>query len=329
MINRKISSRRVTMIAAAAAASLAGNAAFGQTTQPVTWVGTTGDYNTAANWSHNTTPTNAAQEFLQINNGGTATVSGTGTYQGAFLNLGLRPLDTGRLEISGGTITLGELRVGGRETIADDLTNWGSSFTTNGGGTGVVVQSGGIVSVTYSGATEPPIQSLYVGDAGLATGNTANGSYTISDGQLIAGVAADDAIVVGTGVGTLGTFVQSGGTVTSTGFLTVARAGANASYTLSGGTLNVGTGATATSQNLRIGDGEYPTGNFQTSTTGTFTQTNGTATVKNDTTVGRNSGTGSFSITGSTSTFNAENNINVGHNGTGTFVQGVTGGTGP
>jgi hypothetical protein len=173
MINRKISSRRCAVItaAAAAAASFVGSAAHAQT--PVTWTGvpaTPLPYVDGANWSSGVTPANANNEFLQINNGGIATVSGTQAAQGAFLHLGLQPGDSGRLEISGGTLTLGEFRVGGRETIPD-VANPPNTLP-NGGGTGVVVQSGGIVSVTYSTGTEPPIQSLYVGDAGLSGGNT-------------------------------------------------------------------------------------------------------------------------------------------------------------
>src|SRR4029453_13624483 len=114
-------------IFAAAVAALGGTAAYGQTTQPVTWVGTTGDHNTAANWSHNQTPANANREFLQVNNGGTVTYSDPTNYEGAWMRLGMRPGETGHMEINGGTLTLGELRVGGRETIANDLTDWQAS----------------------------------------------------------------------------------------------------------------------------------------------------------------------------------------------------------
>src|SRR5262249_19189259 len=150
-----------------------------------------------------------------------------------------------------------------RETIPSYIT--GDSDTANGGGTGSVVQTGGNVNVTYQDptATEPPIQSMYVGDSGLASGNTANGTYTISGGTLTSGIADTDSIVIGTGPGTVGAFNQSGtSTVTSTGFLTVGRAGATATYTLSGGTLNVGQNTATSNMNLRIGDGEYPTGIF-------------------------------------------------------------------
>ena len=47
---------------------------FAQTTPPVTWDGSTGAYITATNWDPDTTPSNAANQFLSINNGGTAQV---------------------------------------------------------------------------------------------------------------------------------------------------------------------------------------------------------------------------------------------------------------
>src|SRR6185369_7768450 len=103
----------------------AGSLAQAQT--QVKWIGTTGSYITPTNWDSGVTPSNAANEFLQINNNGTAQVGGADAAQGAFLNLGLQSGDTGHLEISGGSMTLGELRVGGRDdsTGATPGTNLG------------------------------------------------------------------------------------------------------------------------------------------------------------------------------------------------------------
>jgi len=92
------------------------------------------------------------------------------------------------MQIDGGTLNLGELRVGGRETIADNLLDWGASFTANGGGTGSVVQNAGDVNITYSSGAEPPIQSLYIGDAGLTTGNTEIGLRSIA--RIAIGIAS-------------------------------------------------------------------------------------------------------------------------------------------
>src|SRR3954468_2137154 len=115
--NRR-SARRGRMLAAAAA-SLASVAAvtpavLAQTS--VTWMNPgTGNYVDPANWSNNQTPTVADNNFLQINNGGTAVVNPADAAEGACLNLGLQPGDVGTLLVNGGTLTLGELRVGGRQ----------------------------------------------------------------------------------------------------------------------------------------------------------------------------------------------------------------------
>ena len=364
MSKRMISQRRAVALAAAVGLFSASQG-LAQVTPEVLWVGGTGSWTTATNWNwddptiggsgpDNTVPVNADVnpandpiidlQFVQINNGGTAQISGTDAAQAPFLLLGLRdngasPDDTGTLQISGGTLDVGEMRVGGRETINDNLADWSTpgTYSANGGGTGYVLQTGGDVNVNFAAIVfDPdgggpddvkPIQSLYIGDGGLATGNTANGTYEIQGGNLLAGVATDDAIVVGTGVGTQGAMIQSGGSVTSTGFVIVGRRGATASYAMSGGTLKAGVGAPVAGQNLTVGDGEDNT--LITSTSGSFVQTNGSVTVNNDILVGRRRGTGSYTITGSGSTLQSFNNLHVGNSGTGTFTQGTIGGTGP
>jgi hypothetical protein len=303
--------------------------AYGQTTPEVIWDGGSNiddKYITAENWNPDTVPSNAANQFLQINDGSTALVQAGDAAEGAFLMLGMRPGNSGNLNISGGTLTLGEMRVGGRETINSNLADWTlGTFDPNGGGTGSVTQTGGDVFITYTPGSEPPVQSLYIGDASLATGNTANGTYTISGGTLTSGIAADDAIVIGTGSGTVGDFNQSGSSiVTSTGFVIVGRAGATATYDMTGGTLNVGTGTVQTSHNLIVGVGQYPTTVYTAGTSGAFTQTGGAVNVKNDTVVGRDTATASYTITGNGTTLGSGNSILVGNAGTGTFTQGDT-----
>lgn len=270
--------------------------AYGQAT-PVTWVGTTGDYNAGANWSSGVTPANVNNEYLEINNGGTAQISADA--EGAFLNLGLNPGDVGSLQITAGTVNLGELRVGGRETLQDG--------TPDGGGTGSVVQGGdSVVNVTFSTGTEPPVQSAYIGDAGLTSGNTANGSYTIKDNAvLLNGILSNDQLVIGTGPGTIGTFLQQdNSSVTSTGTVIVSRSGATGSYTISGGTL------TAAANSLQIADAGDPTNAFVVpGTVGSFIQTGGTVNIKgmDD---GRRGGTGTYTMTGGT--LNLTGQFNVG-----------------
>src|SRR3954466_7281904 len=109
------SHRKVHLLAAAVLGCGLGGIARAQTA--VFWQGTTGPYVDASNWSSNATPSFAANEFLMINNGGTATVGGTDAAQGNFLTLGANAGDTGNLQISGGSLTLGEFRVGGNETL--------------------------------------------------------------------------------------------------------------------------------------------------------------------------------------------------------------------
>lgn len=269
---------------------------YGQTA--VTWDGTTGAYTTATNWNPDVTPSNIANEFLTINNGGTAQVVTGDAAEGAHLYLGLQPGDTGHLTINGGTITLGEMRVGGLEQIPDLVTP-ANPATPNGGGTGSVVQNGGTVNLTYSTGVEPPRQSLWVGDAGLAAANTANGSYTITGTEaapavLLNGIAANDGIFVGTGVGTVGAFTQNAfTTVTSTGFVNVGRRGASATYTMNNGVLNAQGNSGGLS--LFVGDGD--TTGIQT-TSGTFTQNAGTFTIAQGASIGRRGGDGFYNMAG-------------------------------
>src|SRR3712207_3064746 len=117
--------RRVVSNVAIATAAMLGmgygaSDSYGQTL--VTWDGTTGSYNTATNWNPDTTPSNAANQVLLINNGGTAQVVTGDNAEGAFLYLGLQPGDVGHLTIDGGTMVLGEMRVGGLESIPDFVT---------------------------------------------------------------------------------------------------------------------------------------------------------------------------------------------------------------
>jgi len=289
--------------AGAAAISLCGiGSAFAVAPTPAfTWDATgTSDYNTPTNWDPDLAapPANTDNQFLTINNGATAAINTDA--QGAFLILGLSTGQSGNLVINANTTsTFGEVRIGGRESVPDDYNSATPVFGPNNGGTGTVVQNpGSTVNVTYSAGTEPPVQSLYIGDSAGLTGNTANGSYTITGTEaqpsvLLSGIANNDAIVVGTGVGTVGTFTQNAfTTVTSTGFVNVGRRGATGTYNLNGGTLNAQAGAASTA--LFVGDGE--TG-IQ-STSGTFNQSGGTFNATGVAIVGRRGGDGFYNLSG-------------------------------
>jgi hypothetical protein len=314
--------RRNVLMAAAAAALASGAVASAQTVTE--WVGAPGvadSYTTATNWS-NGVPTNTGNYVAQINNGGYATLNAGESGEAAFLHLGLTQTQSGTLEINGGTLNVGEMRIGGRYQIPDPANP--GSFIANGGGTGYVLQKSGTVNVTYSPGTEPPVQSMYIGDGGLESGNTATGKYRIESGDLNNGLNSDDAIIVGSGAGSFGAFEQTGGNVSNTGFMNVARDGAKATYNMSGGTL-------FNAANLTIGEGHTT----YTGTNATFTQSNGTintgfftsgtATLSGSLYVARRGGSGTYLMQGGTLAPNGD--IWVGHaEGTtattrGTFTQ--------
>jgi fibronectin-binding autotransporter adhesin len=289
--------RRSAILAAAVlAGSVSAGSAYGQTA--VNWVGTTGSYTDANNWNPAVVPSNSATpiQFLTINNGGTAQVVTGDAAEGPLLYLGLQPGQSGHLTINGGTMNLGEMRVGGLETIPDLVTPTNPG-TPNGGGTGTVIQNGGTVNITALSTMDPPRQSLWIGDAGLSSGNTANGSYTITGTEaapavLLNGVATNDGIFVGTGVGTVGAFTQNAfTTVTTTGFLNVARRGATATYNLNGGTLNANAGTANTA--MFMGDGDT---NGLQSTNGTFNHNAGTFNVNGNMFMGRRGGDGAYNM---------------------------------
>src|SRR4051794_27607494 len=268
-VNQVMRSRMI-WVAGAAAISLCGiDSAFAVAPTPAfTWDATgTSDYNTPTNWDPDLAnpPTNTDNQFLTINNGATAAINSDA--QGAFLILGLSTGQSGNLVINGGTTsTFGEIRVGGRETVPDDYNSATPTFLANNGGTGTVIQNpGSTVNVNYNAGSEPPVASMYVGDSSGLAGNTANGSYTINGTSdqpsvLVSGFLSNDAIVVGTGVGTVGTFTQNAFTsVKSTGFVNIGRRGSTGTYNMNGGTLDAQAGGT--SVGLFIGDGD--TGGIQ------------------------------------------------------------------
>src|SRR5437016_4612739 len=85
--------------------------AHGQTV--ANWVGTTGQYVNGANWDTATAPSIAGDVIAQINNAGTAQIAGADAAEAGILHLGLQNGNIGHLEISGGTLNVGEIRDGG------------------------------------------------------------------------------------------------------------------------------------------------------------------------------------------------------------------------
>ncbi len=276
-------SRRYSLCLAAAAGLASGGSSYGQIltdwtgtpATPLPWV------SGGANWSNGqpvNTNTAATDYSSQINNGGIATISASDVAESAFVHLGLTQGQSGTLQISGGTANFGEMRIGGRYEIPDP--NNIGAFIPNGGGTGAVLQTGGDINVTYATGTLAPVQSLYIADGGLASGNTAVGSYTIQAGNLNVGIATNDAIVVGSGPGSVASFTHQGGAVNSSGTITTALNGATATYALSGGTLfsvnnfvlaEGGISFTGTAATMTQSGGTLQTGNYLGGTGGTQT----------------------------------------------------------
>jgi fibronectin-binding autotransporter adhesin len=308
---------RLIWLAAAASVSLGGiNSAFAVAPTPAfTWDATgTSDYNTPTNWNPDLVnpPANSDNQFLTINNGATAAINGNA--EGLFLILGLTGSQSGNLVINSGTATFGELRVGGRDSIPDDYNSATPVFSPNNGGSGTVVQNPGTtVNVTYNAGSEPPAVSFYVGDSAGLAGNTSTGSYTITGtaalpSTLLSGILGDDAIVIGTGTGTAATFNQGTvaqpdfTTVTSAGFISVGRRGANGTYTMRGGSLSAnGT----TNPGIVVGDGDSgiigpPVGTGIASTVGTFNQIAGTVNDNQDLRIGRRNATGTYNMSSGT-----------------------------
>ena len=323
--------RRRTAVCTAATATVAfclAAPAMGQTTQPIKWTrppitAGPGAFVDGANWDLGVAPSLAAFNDAEIGNDGTATIAAGDAAESGYLVLGRRPGESGTLTMTGGTLTLGELRVGGKEYIYNDATGVRDP---NGGGTGVINHSGGVVNVNSLAASTPgdptavppipasgPNQSVYIGDGGLAAGgNTANGTYNISgDARLNAGVATNDSLVVGTGKGTLAAVNQSGtSSVNSTGFVTIGRAGANAVYTLTGGSLTAAT-------EVNVGDG---IGNNGADSLGAVVQSGASSVSGGVIIVGRRGGTGTYDLAGGT--VSSSGDINVGG------IAGSTGGNG-
>jgi len=140
---------------------------------------------------------------------GTLLVSGSNTGGGVY-SLGAANGDNGTLQMTGGGISASSLFVG-----------------RTGNARGTVAQTDGTITIT-GGA-----DAVRIGGGDGAGDAAAVGEYTISGGSL----AVTNNLQVGA-YGT-GTLTQSGGSVSSGGWLAIGRfAGSNGTYTISGGTLS-------------------------------------------------------------------------------------------
>lgn len=126
-----------------------------------------------------------------------------GTHTANYLTLGYYPLSDGNYTLNDGDLSVGT------EYIGD-------------GGTGVFLQDGGTHTVN---------DNLYLGRS--LNGTDGDGAYTLNSGSLTVGTES---------IGDAGTgaFNQNGGTHTVSGDLILGDDAGDATYTLTGGTLNVG-----------------------------------------------------------------------------------------
>src|SRR5215212_12240742 len=109
--HRVVLRRRIALFTAAASSlALGGGHAFGQTV--TNWTGASGSYIDPSNWS-NGVPSLAADSIALIGNTGTVQVTGTDAAEAGILLLGQQPGQNGNVTINGGTLSTGEIRVGG------------------------------------------------------------------------------------------------------------------------------------------------------------------------------------------------------------------------
>ena len=236
-----------------------------------------------------------------------------------------------------------------------DAANWTAGVPTS--SKNASIDNGGTAQIAASNALSQQLTVGYTADTGAGaveqTGGThtvsntlilgfyfgSEGAYTLSDGTLSVG----STVFVGyshSGSSGTGTFTQTGGTHTISSFLYLGSySGSEGTYTLSDGTLSVGSrctvGIEGTGTFTQTGGthtvGEIYLG-FELGSEGTYTLADGSLSVGSTSYVGR-SGTGTFNQTGGTHTVGQDLSIGskgVYHLGGGTLsVTGnVTGSSG-
>ena len=156
--------------------------------------------------------------------GGTATVSGD-MVVGSAPALGGTPTREGFVTLSGGVLSvLGKTTVGaGNDFFGDPL------LSPEPGAKGTFTQSGG--AATYA-------NDIIIGGYGIINGGT--GSYVLSGPGSVLVDGGNSTMIIAQ-QGATGSFTQSAGSVSVTGFLIIGEdAGAVGTYTLSGGTVTAG-----------------------------------------------------------------------------------------
>lgn len=252
-----------------------------------TWTDGDGNWSVGANWSGGTVPLANDLINFSANDG----VARTLTYDVAAPNLGLMYVDLTGPGATASTLSLpnnfnltnGGIVIGGSSNVA--LTN----------GRGAVTQSGGTV-------TTAPV----VGDVVLGYGASSTGVYTLTGGALV------NSLNEYVGIAGAGTFNHSGGTNTinasATGALILGtNVGSTGTYNLSG------SGVLVTNASQNVGG----------SGMAEFNQTGGTNTITgagHHLYIGRNtSGSGFYNISG-TASLSSAGDVVVGNNGFGSLT---------
>jgi hypothetical protein len=215
---------------------------------------------------------------------------------------------TGNFNQSGGTNTAAYVVVGSEVGSSGMFTLSSGSLATSGSGSvGQIVGSSGTGTFTQSGGSNTVSNdNLHVG---FNAGST--GTYNLSDTGILTVTGTSGEVV---GYSGTGNFNQNGGTNTAAYVVVGSEVGSNGTFTLSSGSL-------ATSGPGSVSE------IIGSSGTGTFNQTGGTNTVTgaNGLSVGDGAGSmGTYKLSG-TATLSVNRNEIVGKYGTGTFDQ--TGGT--
>ncbi len=252
----------------------------GTSTQTLSGANSYGGNTVTATGTLNVTGSITGTGNLFINKG-TTTVAATGSITTTnFVSIGQAAGDNSTMNVSGAFTVPSDLNVGDVSatgllnifpgaTVATRALSVGKYVTAN----GTVVQTGGAVTALAGGG------DWRIGGAGSASDAAAVGVYNLSGGSINTGVYNLQIGAYGTG-----TLTQSGGSVTSGGFLSIGRfTGAVGNYNISGGTL------TATAQPYAI-VGEQGTGTLRVSSTGSVNTTL--------LSIGHNGGTGTVIQTG-------------------------------
>ncbi len=227
-----------------------------------------------------------ASGVFNVNTTGTVTIPG-------LLNVGSRPGNTGVMNLDSGTVTTGSWTEVGNFSGTGTLNMSGGSITKSGNGNFEVGTNGATGTVTQTG-----------------------GAITITSGALRVGNGSAAPAVAGeANVPSNGTYSLSSGTITVAGNLAIADGGAVGAFTQTGGDIVINNGEFWVGNVTHPGGTDLPGVRAE----GLYTMSGGSITVNNWVAIGRDSGNGTFNMTGGTITKAGPANTRfiVGANGTG------------